>query len=92
MPTVKELKTVLSDRAKRLAQAEKEAPPLPPGDGMPGSIVLLGTWDRDTDGNYLAGPDGAIYEVWPDGRKRIARELPAGDFKMILGMNPFELV
>ncbi len=55
-------------------------------------IVLLGTWNKDDDGNYLAGPDGAIYECWPNGRKRVIRELPAGDFKMILGMNPFDLV
>ena len=91
MPTVKELRDLIRDRAKRLAQAEKEAPPLPPGNG-PGMMVLLGVWVRDAEGKYIGGEDATINEVWPDGRRRILRELPAGDFKMVLGFNPFDLV
>lgn len=59
---------------------------------MPGTIVLLGEWNQNAQGDYLAGPSGAIYECWPDGRKRAIRELPDGDYKLIAGMNPYDLV
>ncbi len=94
MPSVKELRDLIRDRAKRLAQAEKGAPPLQPGDGMPGTFVLLGTWLRDAEGNYIGGEDATINQVWPDGRRRTVLELPAAsDYgKLVAGMNPFDLV
>ena len=93
MPTVRELKAMLRDRAHRLARAEEQAPPLPPGDRIPDTFVMLGEWHQDAAGDFFPGPTGAMFAVRPDGRKRAIRELPAGDYgKLIAGVNPYELV
>ena len=93
MPSVKELRDLIRDRSRRLAQAEKEAPPLPPGDGIPDTFILLGEWNQDAQGDFFPGPTGAMFAVRPDGRRREIRELPkTGDFKLVMGIDIYSLV
>ncbi len=91
MPSIKELKQIIQERAQRLTQAEEAAPPLPPGNDAAGTVLLRGTW-HSVDGGFTPGPDAAMVAVYPGRRSRAIREMPEGDFKLVMGEDPFELV